>query len=102
MAVPINKNTLKQLAELARIKLTTKEGDEQLKDLKNILKHFEELEEVDTDGVAPMNGGTLLKNAFRDDSINLEKKSQFVDDTGRIIEGFPETDKGYLKVPKIL
>ena len=49
-----------------------------------------------------MNGGTLLKNIFRDDSINLEQKAQSVDDTGRIIESFPETDKGYLKVPKIL
>jgi aspartyl-tRNA(Asn)/glutamyl-tRNA(Gln) amidotransferase subunit C len=102
MAAPINKNTLKQLAELARLKLTTKESDEQLKDLKKILKYFEELQEVDTEGVEPMNGGTLLKNIFRDDSINLEQKAQSVDDTGRIIESFPETDKGYLKVPKIL
>ncbi|HCX45266.1 TPA: hypothetical protein DGT35_01550 [Patescibacteria group bacterium] len=102
MAAPINKNTLKQLAELARLKLTTKESDEQLKDLKKILKYFEELQEVDTEGVEPMNGGTLLKNIFRDDSINLEQKAQSVDDTGRIIESFPETDKGCLKVPKIL
>ena len=102
MAAPINKNTLKQLAELARLKLTTKESDEHLKDLKKILKYFEELQEVDTEGVEPMNGGTLLKNIFRDDSINLEQKAQSVDDTGRIIESFPETDKGYLKVPNIL
>ena len=102
MATPINKNLLKELAELARIKLTVKEGESQLKDLKSILKYFEQLQEVDTEGAAPMNGGTLLKNIFRDDSINLEKKVQSVDDTGRIIESFPETDKGYLKVPKVL
>ena len=46
MAAPINKNTLKQLAELARLKLTTKESDEQLKDLKkslNTSKNFKKL-----------------------------------------------------------
>ena len=99
---PINKSSLKHLAELARIKLTAKEEGKFLKDLQKILKHFEELKAVDTTGVEPMTGGHELKNILRDDEIDLAKRSQSVDESGRIIAAFPEVEKGYLKVPKIL
>ena len=98
----INKKSLKHIAKLAYLQLTSKEEVSFLKDLQKILKHFEELKGVDTEGVEPMTGGHSLKNVFHEDKVDLEKKVQSVDDTGRIIEAFPETEKGYLKVPKVL
>lgn len=102
MATPINKKTLDHLAELARIELTPEESKKYLKDLKNILDYFAELKEVDTSKVVPLTGGTDLQNIFREDAVDFGKRSGEVNVEGRIIDAFPETEKGYLKVPKVL
>lgn len=101
MAV-INKKTLDHLAELARLELTPEEIKKLLKDLKKILDYFQELNELDTTGVAPLAGGTALQNVFRIDEVDFEKRSAGVNHEGRIIDAFPAIDKGYLKVPKVL
>ncbi len=98
----IDKSLLKHLAELSRIKLTARESAQFLKDAKKILNYFEELTKVNVPHVEPVIGGSSLKNVFRDDKIDPHKKAYSVNDAGRIIEAFPEAEKGYLKVPKIL
>lgn len=91
----LTKKDLEKLAELARMEL--KPGGEEgiLRDLTKILNHFEELKEVDTEGVAPMTGGTESENVFREDDndLNLEKN--------KALEAFPDRSGGYLKVPPI-
>ncbi len=98
----ISRKSLEHLAELARIELTPEESKKLLKDLKKILKHFEELKELNTDKVEPMTGGTLLRNVFREDEVDFGKKSEMTNIEGRIIDSFPEVEKGFLKVPKVL
>lgn len=97
----ISKKSLEHLAELARIELTTEELKNFLKDLKKILKHFEELKELDIKNVEPMTGGTLLRNVFREDEVDFGKKSEMTNIEGRIIDSFPKVEKGFLKVPKV-
>jgi|SRR3989344_1170839 len=97
----ISKKSLEHLAELARIELTTEESKKILKDLKKILDHFEELKELNTDKVEPMTGGTLLRNVFREDEVDFGQKSEMTNIEGRIIDSFPEVEKGFLKVPKV-
>lgn len=92
----LNKKTLEHLAELARIELKAGEEEKLLKDLQNILGHFEELQSLDTSGVEPMTGGTDLKNIFREDKLAVSD-----DDTGKGPEAFPEKEGGYLKVPPV-
>ena len=91
----INKKLLKHLAELARLELTPKEEDRLMKDLQDILSHFEELQKLDTAAVKPMTGGTELKNVFREDE---ERKNKYA---GAGVEGFPEKEKGFLKIPPV-
>lgn len=91
---PINKDNIEYLAGLARIELKDAEKEKLLGDLTNILNHFEELKEVDTKNVEPMTGGTLLTNIERKDEIDTER-------LGKGKSGFPETKKGYLKVPPV-
>lgn len=93
--VEINEKILKYLADLARIDLDKKLEAKLLKDLKSILGHFEELASLDTSGIAPMTGGTNLKNITREDEFNEIK------DTGKGVETFPESKGGYLKVPPV-
>src|SRR3972149_3584350 len=63
----ITQKSLEHLADLARIELSESETDKFLKDLGNILNYFKELESLDTKDVAPMTGGTALKNVMRED-----------------------------------
>lgn len=91
----LNKKTLEHLAELTRLDLKEKEEEKLLKDLREILNYFTQLQEADTEKVEPMTGGTNLKNIVREDVTGK------TDDTGKGPEEFPEKKDGYLKVPPV-
>lgn len=95
MSSPISKHTLEYLANLARIELDPKEEEKLLKDLEKILDYFKELQALDTSAVEPMTGGTLLRNVFREDA---ERENT---DQGEGKDAFPESHKGFLKVPPV-
>jgi len=86
---------LKHLAKLARIELDPKEEEKLLRDLGGILDHFKELQTLDTANVAPMTGGTDLRNVFREDT---ERENT---NRGAGTEAFPEKKDGFLKVPPV-
>jgi aspartyl/glutamyl-tRNA(Asn/Gln) amidotransferase C subunit len=88
---------VKRFSDLARIRITKSEEDRFRKDFSKILNHFRELQEINTEKVQPVVGGTDLKNVFREDSLN-EPKEYFTD---KPEEQFPEKKDGYLKVPKV-
>ncbi len=102
MAQIIDKKLLKHLTELARLDLNTKESNKFLKDFAKIIDHFKELEKVDTDNIEPLIGGAVSKNIIREDEIDIDQRAQLVDAAGHIIKAFPESEHGYLKVPKVL
>lgn len=91
----LKEKDLENLAELSRIRLTKAEGKKLLGDLEKIFAYVKELEEVPTDGIPPMSGGTMLTNETR------------ADDSGERLPGdaaraaFPESAKGFLKVPPV-
>lgn len=95
MASPINKQTLEHLAKLARIELNPAEEEKLLKDLGEILEYFAELQKLDTTDVAPMTGGTDLKNVFREDT---ERENT---NRGAGVEAFPESENGFLAIPPV-
>ncbi|MBU6141929.1 Asp-tRNA(Asn)/Glu-tRNA(Gln) amidotransferase subunit GatC [Patescibacteria group bacterium] len=92
----LTKKELEHLADLARIEL--KEGEEAKlqHDLDEVLEYFKELQVLDTETVAPMTGGTDVRNALRDDASVLPEQ------VGKGPAAFPEKHDGYLKVPPIL
>src|SRR4051812_25480962 len=92
---PITKETLDYLAKLARIDLTPEEEKRFLKELQNIVHHVAELQSVNTEGIAPMNGGGALETIFRDDA------ERFGTNQGEGPEQFPNKENGFLKVPPI-
>ncbi len=93
MASPITKETIKHLAKLARLELTPNEEESLLKDLSNILGHFEELQTLDTKNIPPQTG-TRLKNVFREDEAKETNK-------GGGVDAFPESENGFLKIPPV-
>lgn len=94
----INKKSLEHLADLSRLELSTKEEEKFLGDLAKILNHFKELEAANTENIAPMTGGTSLKNALREDKVF---ESDHYSDAGKITSQFPEHEKGYLRIPPV-
>jgi len=97
----ITKKTLEHLADLARIKLNSAEEKKFLADLEKILNHFKELQGLDIEGVEPMSGGRQLKNVFREDGTALRDGVERERETRNIVDAFPETEKGYLRIPPV-
>ncbi len=95
MASSLNRRDLEHLAKLARIALDPKEEEKLLGDLGHILDHVKELQSLDTSNVAPMTGGTDLKNVFREDG---ERENT---NRGAGVDAFPGKKDGYLKVPPV-
>ena len=97
----ITKRLLNHLAELVRVELTAEESKKILKDLKKLLDHFQELKDLDTEKIKPLPEVAFLQNVFREDGVDFGKRSEGVNIEGRIIDAFPEVEKGYLKIPKV-
>jgi len=90
----IDKKILEYLAELGRIELAESEKSKLLKDLQEILNHFQELEKLETSNIEPMSGGTSQQNIFRADEAKEEKNE-------KLIESFPEKENSFLKIPPV-
>ncbi len=103
MSSPIDKKTIKHLAELARVELGSKEEEKLATDLGKILDHFKELQELDTKNTESMTGGTNLKNIFREDDGGEQPfdKLRAGTNNGAGIDAFPEKEKGFLKIPPV-
>ena len=63
----IDKELIKHVAELARLKLTDKEIDKFVPQLKEALEYFSKLDEVNTDNVKPSFQPVEIKNVLRED-----------------------------------
>ena len=94
----INKDEVRHIAKLARLKLTKKEEERFAKELSSILDYFEKLKEVDVSKIEPTTNSILVENVIREDkeSEKLKAKSE------KLLELVPETKGGYLKVKSIL
>ncbi len=95
MASLIDKQELAHLAKLAKLELSEQEESKLLADLQKILEYVAELQDVDTKGVRPMNGGSNLVNSFRGD------KERSGTDKGAGTDQFPEKQDGFLRVPAV-
>ena len=99
MSSTIDKKELEHLAGLARVELDQKEEEKFITDLGAILKHVNELQELDTTNVEPMTGGTDLKNIFREDGADNAGSENT--NRGAGVDAFPESQDGYLKIPPV-
>ncbi len=65
----INKELIQKIALNARLKLTDKEINEFLPQLKEILNAFSEINKIDTTNVQPSFQPIEIKNVFRPDKV---------------------------------
>lgn len=72
-----------------------------LADLSKILDHFEELQEVNTDEVVPLSGGTFLTDRVRPDNGAVRDPADVSAQRDQATRQFPDAEHGFLKVPPV-
>lgn len=85
------------VASLANIAIDAQEAEKLATDLNQILGYVQQLDEVDTEGLAPTYQVTGLKNVTREDEII----DYGVDQAG-LLQNAPQTQDNQIKVPKVL
>lgn len=92
----ITDKDIKKTAELAKIKLDSKEEKDLAGELESILGYIDKLKEVDVSGVQEASH-VFHTNEFRKDA---PPKESF--DSAPLVEAAPEKERGFVKVKKIL
>jgi aspartyl-tRNA(Asn)/glutamyl-tRNA(Gln) amidotransferase subunit C len=92
----IDHDTLHKIAHLARLEIKQEEEPEMLKKLESVLNWMEQLNEIDTENVAPLTHMTMEINAFREDeaSITISREEG--------LSNAPKHDEKYFRVPKVM
>lgn len=92
----IDKATVRKIATLARIKVTEDDLNYYAPQLQNILGWAEQLQEVDTNGVAPLANVSEIACRLRPDVVTDGNKSE------EILKNAPESVEGFFVVSKIV
>lgn len=92
----IERETVRQVAEMARLALSEEEIELFREQLGSILEYAEVLNELDTEGVEPTAHAAHVKNVLRDDQVrpSLPKEA--------VLANAPEAQEGYFRVPRIM
>ena len=91
----ITTQDVEHVAKLARLELSESEIKQYSKQLGDILKYVEQMNEVDTQGVEPMAHPTEVVNVFREDKVYYENTKE------ELMMNAPDEEDGFFKVPKI-
>ncbi len=92
----IDRQEVRKVANLARLELTPEEEEQFTGQLNGILDYFEQLSELDTSKVQPTTRAIDVSNVMRSDDL------QPFANRDNILEGAPDRDGEFFKVPKIM
>ena len=92
----IDESLINRIAELSKLEFNDADKLEVQANLGKILDLVEKLQEVDTDGVAPLVYMNENKNVFRED----ERKVLITNEDA--LKNAPSKDSDYIKVPKVI
>ncbi len=92
----IEQETLQKIAHLARLNFDAQEAEKMSADLSQVLNWVDQLQEVDTQGVAPLTNMSAEVNVFRTDVI----RTQLTQDEA--LKNSPQKENGFFTVPKVL
>lgn len=86
---------VEHVAKLARLELTEEEKELYTKQLGDVLKYVDQMNEVDTSNVKPMAQVVDMVNVMREDVVHYEQTKE------ELMANAPEKENGFFKVPKI-
>ena len=88
--------TVARIARLARIKVDPEKRTALASELSNILGWIEQLDEVNTDGVAPMTSVGDMTLSLRADEVTDGEKAE------KVLANASEQQDGHFVVPKVV
>ena len=86
---------VEHVAKLARLELTEDEKELYTKQLGDVLKYVDQMNEVDTSNVKPMTQVIDFVNVMREDKVGYENTKE------ELMANAPDEENGFFKVPKI-
>jgi aspartyl-tRNA(Asn)/glutamyl-tRNA(Gln) amidotransferase subunit C len=95
-SMAIDAATVRKVAHLARIRVEEDKLEPLAAELSGILAWIEQLNEVDTEGVAPMASTEAVKLPMRDDVVTDGGDPQI------ILANAPKADRNFFVVPKVV
>ena len=98
--MPIIKDDVLKIAELARLELTNEETEAFTVQLDAILGYIDKLNELDTSAVEPMSHSTTANG----DTEYTRRDDVVIDSLGQevAVANAPYAEAGYFKVPKVI
>ena len=92
----LTRETVEKVAHLSRLSFSEDELDKQQYQLNLIIEMMDQLTNIDTDDVLPLNHVTDLENIWRDDLVDASMSKTDV------LANAPEESEGMFQVPKIV
>ena len=92
----IDREVVKKIAKLSRLKLTVAQTDTTAKELSEVLVFVKKLEKIDTSSVSPMTTVTPMESKERSDKIS---DGNYPDE---ILRNAPSVKEGFFSVPKVI
>ena len=92
----IDKNTVSDIAHLARLELDENQTKKMATEMNEILDWMKKLSEVNTDNVEPLVHISEEVNVLRDDEVANELEHE------RGLRNAPKKDSNYFRVPKVI
>jgi aspartyl-tRNA(Asn)/glutamyl-tRNA(Gln) amidotransferase subunit C len=92
----ITRDDVLHIAKLAKLKLTEEEVKLFQEQLGRILDYFKQLEQLDTEGIAPMKHVLDVHNVFRADEPRPSVP------VSEALKNAPKRRDGYFEVPKVV
>ena len=86
---------VEHVARLARLELTQEEKEMYTHQLSDVLAHVEKMNEVNTEGVEPMNHPIDFSNVMREDVKIYENTKE------ELMQNAPDVEGEFFKVPRI-
>lgn len=96
MSEDLTADDVRHIAALTRLGLSDDEVDMMREQLSSILKVFESLQQVDTDGVEPTGHTTEVRTVMREDEAHESLTRE------QVLDNAPDSEAGYVRVRPIL
>ncbi|MHC1592877.1 MAG: Asp-tRNA(Asn)/Glu-tRNA(Gln) amidotransferase subunit GatC [Methermicoccaceae archaeon] len=92
----ISREDLEHMGWLSRLALTDEEKDVFAHQLNTVLQYFNQLDEVDTEGVEPTYHVLRMDNVFRKDAVEPSLTQE------EVLSNAPRVEKDHIRAPRIL
>ncbi|MDR9418111.1 Asp-tRNA(Asn)/Glu-tRNA(Gln) amidotransferase subunit GatC [Gracilimonas sp.] len=92
----VTEKDVKYIANLARLQLTPEEVKSFAGDMNNILSYMDQLNEVDTENVEPLEHVIDLESRLRKDEAKQPLSHEDA------LKNAPDADSDYFRVPKVI